>query len=64
MKYKLFYLGSILLIIGIVWLLTLYRDMEWYVKNVSNDAMFILCIVLAILFAVGGYIIIFAAFDR
>ena len=61
---QLFGLGLMITTIGTVWLLAMFNDARWYAENVSNDFVFVLCLLSALLMAIGGYIIILASFDR
>jgi hypothetical protein len=61
---KLLGLGIILATIGLIWLLTIGINTTWYVENVSNSFVFIICLIMSLLMAIGGFICIIAAFDQ
>lgn len=61
---KLLGLGIILAVTGLTWLLNISAHVVWYTEKTSNEAVFAICLILSILMAIGGFICIFAAFDR
>lgn len=61
---KLLGLGIILTVTGLTWLLNISAHMTWYSENVSNSFTFVMCLIMSILMAIGGFICIFAAFDQ
>lgn len=57
---KLFGLGLMLIAIGMAWLVAIITNPQ----IVSNTAIYTMCLLTSIIMAIGGYIIIFAYFDK
>ena len=61
---KLLGIGIILATTGLTWLLNIGVNITWYSENVSSSFTFAMCLIMSILMAIGGFVCIFAAFDR
>lgn len=61
---KLFPLACLLFITGIIWLMTLFSNMDWYVAHIRSEFIMALIIIIALLMTFGGAIIILSFFDE
>lgn len=61
---KLFPLACVLFITGVIWLMTLFSNMDWYVRNIQSQVIMAIIVITALLLVFGGAIIILSFFDE
>ena len=60
---RLFYLGFIIMILGLIWLRTIMVDVNWYVSHVGSTCVTAACLITSLLMAIGGFLMILDYFS-
>lgn len=61
---KLYGLGLMLTIVGLAGFMVVCDIATKYERSVTTDYIFVICLILTLLLAIGGFVIVFAFFDR